>query len=180
MIVLGLDLGTKCGWAVDGKDSPSPPRAGTYTLHTSGASRGPAFFRFQEWLYQKRIDTGADKIIYEAAIPVLGDPNRKIKMNNDTIAVLWGLVTCVQAICAAPPMVPCIPAHIASVRKRFVDHGRPDNPKKVVSDRCKLLGWPTGSYDMTDAIAVWYWGKTEFDRSFKLETGLPMFAGGPA
>lgn len=47
------------------------------------------------------------------------------------------------------------PGHTQSWRKTFVGHGRPENPKQVTMDRCKLLGWSIKNEDEADAAGLW-------------------------
>lgn len=45
----------------------------------------------------------------------------------------------------------------STVRKHFVNHGRPDDPKRAVMERCRVLGWDVANNDAADAAATWSW-----------------------
>ena len=44
---------------------------------------------------------------------------------------------------------------ISTVRKHFVGHGYPKNPKEAVMARCRQLGWQPEDDNVGDAMALW-------------------------
>jgi hypothetical protein len=168
MIVLALDLASRTGWAVGGGGMP---KTGVYNL--SGGSRGHGFLGFNNWLYGKIDRTGAELIAYEKPLFSLG----KQGIRADVGMKLIGLAAMAEMIGAARG-IPVVVVAVQPVRKAFLGHGRPANPKQAVLDRCKLLGWETGGDDNRgDAAALWFWAKATHDPKFNIETGNPVFAG---
>lgn len=169
--VLAFDLATRVGWAGDGAEI-CPPRTGTYTLHTKGTIRGPAFLRFDEWAYDL-IGTLKPKLIaYEAPV-ITGRPT-----GLHEALLLIGLAAHVEAMAAAHG-VPVVdpPPHVQTIRKQTLGHGRPTNAKKAVMDFCAMLGWNVhGDDNRADAALLWMYVKSTRDRSFRVETGSPLFA----
>jgi hypothetical protein len=168
MIVLALDLATKTGWAVGGGGMPE---TGLHVLPTG--HRGHAFLGFNKWLYDKVDQTGAQMIAYEK--PLFG--GKGVKMREEVVMKLVGLAAMAEMI-GASRGVPVVVVAVQPVRKAFLGHGRPANPKQAVLDRCKLLGWETGGDDNRgDAAALWHWARATHDRTYNIETGNPVFAG---
>lgn len=62
----------------------------------------------------------------------------------------------------------------STVRKHFVNHGRPENAKKAVMDRCRMLRWEVSDDNAADACATWSWGIGSVHQSAIGHT--PMFA----
>jgi hypothetical protein len=178
MIVLGLDLSkSRTGFALDGREGACPPRAGS--RRTSGVTLGRLGFEYQEWLYEFAKTNRVELIAYEA--PAIGsrggkkDGERSFVMDEETSIALIGMAFATETIAHALG-VRCERAHVQTVRKFLVGHGRPPNPKRAVMERCRLLGWPAPNTDATDALAVWAWAKAGFDRSFRLEATTPLFS----
>lgn len=46
-------------------------------------------------------------------------------------------------------------ANVQTVRRHFVGHGRPKDPKAVVMARCRQLGWRADDDNIADASALW-------------------------
>ncbi len=170
MRVLALDIATASGWATDGC-AVCPPRFGTWRVPGGTANLGHAIFRFNQWLYEIAATYQPDIIAYEAPFMSSGGG----KTNPQTMFLLIGLCAVAESVAYAHK-VRAIQAHVQTVRKHFVGHGRPDNPKKVVAARCRQLGWDVRDDNAADACAIWTWAKATHDRTFRLETGA-LFAG---
>lgn len=169
MIVLALDLATETGWAVD-HEGGSMPRTGSYELRGNAASRGYAFLEFSKWLFSFARMTMADVIAYEA--PVFGG----MPTGPDHAMLLIGLAAMTEEKAAALD-VRCVQTVSSTVRKYFLGHGRPDNPKKAVVDRCNLLRWDVkNNHNRADAAALWCHTKATLDPAFRVETGTALFA----
>lgn len=67
------------------------------------------------------------------------------------------------------------PAHVQTWRKHFVGHGRPQDPKRAVIERCKLIGWEPANDDQADAMGLWHWGMSTYFRHWR-QVGTPLFA----
>lgn len=174
MIVLGLDLSkNRTGYAVDGLHGACPPRTGVWKPYGGGELLGRAGHEFQSWLFRMIGMWNVEMIAYEA--PPAGNTGGDIIMTFDETMMLFGMAFSVHIICEARKISPPRKVSVQTVRKHFVGHGRPPNPKKVVKQRCRALGWTPANEDESDAAAVWAWAKATLDPAFKLETG-PLFA----
>jgi len=170
MIGLGLDLSkAQTGWAVDGVRAPCPPRAGNW--NGPDLALGYVLDRYAKWLCEFIRINQVGAVAYEAAIQGGEDP----KFRNAQTAELLICFGGVTAMVCAGMGVPSHKVSVSTARKNFLGQGYPPNPKRAVSDRCKLLGWPTPNYDATDALCVWAWLKMTKDPSFRLETATPLF-----
>src|SRR5690606_34904388 len=104
--------------------------------------------------------------------PVLGNSGGKVF----TSELLIGLAF-MAGVVAASRRVRFERGHVQQVRRHFLGQGRPSNPKRAVMDRCRLLGWPVADHNCADAAALWCWAKSTYDKSFRVETGTPLFKG---
>jgi len=170
VIVLSLDIALRTGWCVDGPTT-CPPRAGVYAVPGSADALGRACFEFSAWLCQM-ISTWKPGIVsFEA--PLMG--GHGVVMNAATARLLISLCGHVESCCHGYS-VRCLEEHVQTVRKTFLSHGRPDNPKKAVLERCKLLGWDIPDHNAADATALWVHTKSYLDKSFRVEAATPMFS----
>lgn len=159
MKILAMDIATKTGIAVG--VSGGDPRSWFMDL-----GQAPDDRRFSNVL---RLTHGLieahqpDLIAVEAAI---GGPKAS--------AYLIGLVACVRG-CAFNRGVRCESVHLGSVRKHFLGKHftARDFPgmkrieakramKRMVMDRCQLLGWPVETDDEADAVALWDYACANF------------------
>lgn len=170
MIVLALDVATKTGWCVDGP-ATCPPRAGVFALTGGADGIGRACYRFSEWLCQMFATWKPEVVSFEA--PLMG--GHGVVMNANTARLLISLCGHVES-CAHGYGIRCLEEHVQSVRKSFLGHGRPDNPKKAVVERCKLLGWSVTDHNAADAVALWTHTKLHIDKAFRVEAATPMFS----
>lgn len=171
MRVLALDLASRTGWAVDRNDG-GPPRTGTYTLYASGNTRGPAFLKFNEWLYAFAGQCNVDLLAYEA--PIIGGA----PIGQHEAMLLIGLAAQVEMIAAARGVDVAATA-VSTVRAYFLGKGNGNLPgpkaKRLVLSRCASLGWETGGDDNRgDAAALWCHTKAQRDPKFNIET-TPLF-----
>lgn len=172
MILLALDISkNRTGFAVDGLDGACPPRTGTWSPPGGGHLIGKAGHAYQAWLYRVIGDWNVERVLYEA--PAAGNNGGGIVMTADLLEMLFGLAFSTQVI-AWTREIPASKAHVQTVRKHFCGHGRPNNAKKAVMDRCRQLNWNVPNHDAADAAALWCWGKATYDKSFRLETS-PLF-----
>ncbi len=178
MKLLALDLSKNAtGWAVDGIESICPPRLGTWRP-PKGRSIGHCGLAFQNWLYSSICEWGVDHLVYES--PMVGRaprPGKKsIVMNEETTIVLVGMAFACEVIAASRSM-PTSRVAISTWRKLFLGHGRPNDPKELAMECCRRLGWDAPSQDAAEAAGIWVWGKSCYDREFRLEEATPLFAG---
>ena len=174
MKILALDLSRKAtGWTVDGGEGR--PRHGTFRGAAATVGIGRAGVAFNQWLSDMIDVTGPEAIAIEA--PAVA--GHGIVMGEDEAMLLIGLAF-VCATVAELNGLRFMRAHVQTVRKCFVGQGRPKDAKAAVLARCKQIGWTVSNFDEADSAALWFWAKANHDRSFRIETGRPLFAGGSA
>ncbi len=179
MIILSLDVATKCGWAVDGPGGK--PRLGVFNNPSAGRGRGPVCLHFSNWLYPFAKACNPDMIVAEA--PAFGGKTKLDEEGKQTgfvmsaavAGLLIGLETQVEVV-AASLNVEFRSAHVQTVRRHFVGNGRPKNPKAVVMARCRQLGWDPPDDNAADAAALWDWAKSTYDRKSMSPPPTALFA----
>lgn len=93
--------------------------------------------------------------------------------------MLRGAIGVVEAV-AAKSRIPLIEGvSVQDARKHLIGRGRipKGEGKKLVHDRCRVLGWTVANNDESDACAIWSYGCAKANpRAAHLTT--PLFAGG--
>lgn len=195
--VLALDLATVSGWAIDGLNSVCPPRTGTFVMpQVQNRRYGRSMLSFERWLCAFIERERPQLVAYEAPLapheqkqqqlvmagtqpppPPFVPQRRPMIFTDHIIRILYGLVTITETVADA---LGCDYTRVTmfDARKHFTGQRTPENPKQVVWDRCRMLGWKIETLDESDAVAVWAYAKAKADRSFRLETG-PLFLGAP-
>ena len=153
-MILALDLGTRCGWAM-----AAPTFAGSieHRLLESGVqifdvkrgeSPGMRYLRFRRWL-EDITPSDCSLIAYE---------NFHMRGGAAT-EIAAGLVTRVQELCALRGIQHAA-VHSASLKKFATGRGNADKAAMLaaVAQRWKAVE----SDDEADAIAVLYWALAEF------------------
>ena len=142
----------------------------TYRVPGGGNDLGRAGLAFSEWLYDLASLEKPGLIAIEA--PVLGKSGGKVF----TSELLVGLAFTADLI-AASLNIRAVRAHVQSVRRHLLGNGRPENPKRAVMERCRLLGWSPRDNNEADAMALWLHTKSVHDRTYQPATGSPLFEG---
>lgn len=143
--IMALDLATRTGFAI-GKPGGAI-RSGSVRLRDSEDINSRGFRKLGIWLRDQFSVEMPELVMIEAPLPVGamidwdgGDGHRpKFRSNPNTIFFLNGLVSGAHTICG-PYGVRCLEASVQTVRKHFVGHARPENPKAAVIARCRQLG----------------------------------------
>jgi len=149
--ILFLDLATQMGFC---EGAPGEqPRYGSHRLGTVGAENEEVFGGLLKWLGQKLLAFPPRLVVYEAPMLMLGGGMAK-SSNIVTVERLVGLTAVAQAVCYGAK-VPVRRANVQTIRKHFLGVARPENPKKAVIDRCRLLGYAPKDDNAADAIAGW-------------------------
>lgn len=171
MRVLALDISTHVGWAADSDDRRGP-RTGTFHLQHGAIEFGKAGAEFGDWLSVIMIDRFRPEFVAVEAAAMTG---AGIVMNRDTGRLLIGLTFMAASVAAA-----CGLGYgeysVQTWRRHFLNHGRPENPKRQARERCRQLGWVADSDDAAEAAGLWCYAKSIKDRSFRVEAGTPLFA----
>lgn len=179
MRALFLDLSrTAIGWAVDSPQGGHPPLAGTRRPRFSEQKRGDFGHEYQQWLYKFLVKHKVDFVGYEAPIAYTDQSRRnpetrRIQHDFNEKMLLFGLAFATECI-AASRKLQYKEGHVQTIRKVFVGHGRPQDPKETVRAKCDDLGWPVANFDEADAVAGWVWAKHTYDKSFVWHGGLPL------
>jgi hypothetical protein len=151
-VLLALDLSSVATGFAFGDGSYTAPKVGVWRL--PGAA-DDVFDRTLSVLGESILQLcrviKATRVAIEAPIIAYGSQKNRSAHTAATMLLLTGV-----ARGAAYTATKRNAALVASstVRKHFVGHGFPDNPKKAVMDRCRLLGWQIDSHDAADAAAL--------------------------
>jgi hypothetical protein len=164
--IVAADIASATGLAVDGGDGR--PRGLTFRVPCGGEDLGRAGLAFSEWLYGVVAIEKPDLLAIEA--PVLGNAGGRVF----TSEILIGLAF-MAAVVAKSRGIRFERAHVQTVRRHLLGQGRPDNPKRAVLARCRLLGWAPANDNEADAMAVWAWAKARHDRTFRYESATELF-----
>lgn len=161
--ILALDLATNTGFAIG--DSKGKPTSWSRRLKTPEDDVECAFGNLGLILRDMFMVECPDLVVVEAPMSMGGmvkldeqsDRGFKFTSNPSTIYMLGGLVASVYTICK-PYGIRVRKANVQTVRKDFLGVARPSNPKKVVLDRCRQLGWLDRTCrddNRADALALW-------------------------
>lgn len=165
--MVGFDPSTtRFGVALGGERDPKPK---SLVWHLPGADN-QVFDRTlkvaSDSAREILLSTGATDIFIEAPI-IISD------RSAHTMAALMQLTGAVRA--AVPKTCRVHMVASSTVRKHFLQHGRPENPKLAVKNRCKLLGWDFEDDNAADACAVWCYGISLVCPKWS-PNGTPLFA----
>jgi hypothetical protein len=152
-VLLALDLGTRVTGFAFGPPEANAPKSGAYRL--PGAD---------DLVQLRMMATAGDSVsslcklikpthvCIEAPIVV---PDR----SAHTMTALMQLTGVVRtAIYRVNPGIRETLRSSQTIRKHFCGHGRPENPKTAVMEKCRLLGWQVETSDAADACAAWSYG----------------------
>lgn len=176
--VLALDTSTSTGWAHDNA-AGSAPMSGTLKLCGWKPKDQPASYaRLMEFIETTVNLHGITHVVIERPLSVYahaGFKGSKARKDPDLAETLLGLASCAAGIahwlgCDASVVAP------STVRKHFIGHGSPDDPKTWVMKRCRALGWPAIDDNAADALATWDYAKSVLDPGWASRT-TPLFAG---
>lgn len=161
MIILGLDIAAAASGAC--WDGPNGlPAFATLRQTLDGDNYGPLGTKFRQWL----CDLIAVSNCREIALEAPWVPSGSRKPSHPTPVriprMLLGLAFLAEQI-ADECSIACTDADVSTVRKFFVQNGRPPDPKRAVMQRCKQLGWAPRDEHQADAAAIWAYTKALAD-----------------
>lgn len=161
MIILGLDLSTRTGFALGATDSRRP-YSWTENLRVTDDLPAQATRRLACSLRNQieacqRDGRPIDLVAYER--PLTGSVISRMGRSQSFIGdMLQGFAALAEGIPACYG-IRSESVAVQTVRKAFVGNPRPDNAKRRVMSQCRRLGWGSPGFDdnEADAMAVWYW-----------------------
>ena len=138
------------------------------SIKCSGIDDRDALKRIGKWLIDFTKMEEIDWLFVEASIhpgAFLGEwdeQRQKVRAtsNPQTTVILAKIVGVVEFI-AGMKAIKYRTAHVQSVRKTFLGHGRPNDPKKRVKVMCHELGWKPANEDEADALAGWHYATVQ-------------------
>jgi Holliday junction resolvasome RuvABC endonuclease subunit len=157
MRVLGVDIATNSGFAVDLISGGEKPLTGTFRAEHFGDELGRAFVVFERWLEDMIRVHRPEVLAFEAPLVFGGRDGSTRHTTHQTIRKLFGLASIAELV-GYRAELQVFECHIQSVRKHFVGSGRAD--KREVLHRCRVLGWPVADDNAADAAAVWSFAKS--------------------
>ncbi len=157
MRVLGLDIATCSGFAVDPPDGGDKPLTGTFRAEHFGDELGRAFVAFEEWLEGMLRLHRPDCLAFEAPLVIGGTGGSTRQTTHQTVRKLFGLATIAELV-GTRGRIAVFECHIQSVRKHFVGSGRAD--KREILHRCRVLGWQVKDDNAADAAAIWDYARS--------------------
>lgn len=150
--LLALDIATTTGYAVDMPSGGDRPLFGNFKVDSDGGDAlGRAFAQFRRDLLGLISLHQPEVIAFEAALT-------ERLHGLDASLLLLGLGAMVE-LTGFELDLDVYSCDVSTVRRHFVGSAYPKNPKVVVMDRCKLLGWSPKTFDESDAGAVWDYAK---------------------
>lgn len=174
MRVLALDLSSKTGWACDGI-TPGAPMTGVWRLPKLDAlNQDRAFVQLDELIEATIIERAIECLVWEAPLNVyahagvdrFGGTRGSARKDPDLAHALIGLGV-IAAFRGTKLNLVTRAMDVQTVRRQFVGHGRPEDPKNAVMKRCAQLGWRVEDDNAADAAAVWFCAKAAADRYFQ-------------
>lgn len=154
MIILGLDLATKTGWAL-GK-AGARPSFGTVKLPKTGDDIGAFLLAYSEWFRPFLLEHKPQIVCFEAPLFLLRGNSQMA-----TAMKLMGLASTTELIIAhlakRGMSVRCFQAHQQEWKKHFTgfaNFSKKRDPYPPI-EACQERGWWVQSSDEADACGVW-------------------------
>lgn len=171
MILAADPSTTRFGLALGGPDN-GKPRA--WTIKLPGAADN---------VLDRTLGNAADTIALQCRFSkvTLVAIEEPIIIDDRSAHTMKSLMQLTGAIRAAAHRSGCrvMLVHSSTVRRHFVGHGFPHNPKQAVMDRCRLLNWEFTDDNSADAAALWCYAMSITFPKWA-PNGTPLFAGGAA
>ena len=175
--VLALDIAAKAsGAAFDGAEGR--PAFATLRQRIEGDEFGPIGTKFRTWMLDLIAVCRPEQIALEAPWVPSGNRAPSHPTAVRVPRLLLGLAFLAEQI-ADECSIRCSETAVSTVRKAFLGHGRPDDPKAAVMRQCRLLGWNPQDDHQADAAALFYYAKATFEPKWA-PGATPLFARAPA
>lgn len=163
--IIALDVSKSCTGVCEGRVGDVPK---FYSIKGNDLDNTAAMMRLGRWLIERTKVERPDFFFVEAAVSPAAfigeydeDKGRvRATTNPETTIALAKMLGAIEFV-AGMKSIATRTAHVQTVRKSFLGHGRPSDPKKRVMAMCRALGWEPGNLDEADAGAVWYYAGTQ-------------------
>ena len=144
MTLLALDLGTRTGWALDGR-----PIAHGYSDFRPGRfdGGGMRYLRFVRWLNDLHAQRAVTEVVFEEVRRHIG---------TDAAHVYGGLMAHLQAWCETLD-IPYRGIPVGTIKRHATGKGNADKAAMIAAMRAK--GHPVSDDNEADAIALLYCAK---------------------
>lgn len=151
-VQIALDLATQCGYAIGAPGET--PIHGSASLRSSSTHAGAKMCVLIDWLAPHIEEHRPVRIIYEA--PLLMMPKSDDRGSGGNAATMENLIGMAKMVdmLACRWDVPVVKTASSTVRKFFVGHGRPKDPKMAVVNECIRRGWNPRDDNDADALAT--------------------------
>ncbi len=150
--ILALDVATQMGVA-EGR-AGEPPRSYTVRLGDAECSMAERAGKATRWIAEQLLIDKPDWIYIEAPLT----PNASKSADATVVALtLFGAI----AGPAECKLRNVRTGNVQTVRKAFLGHARPSNPKQRAKAMCEALGWSPKTLDEADALALHWWATTK-------------------
>lgn len=163
-VVLALDNATVVGLSVDGPKDFCPVTKSHALPSAAKVGRPKHFYAFAELLHDAIKEYSPDILAFETPLN-LGSKFGFARTEGFELA--FGYAALIQAI-AEQHDLQCVDYTVAQIRAHFLGRGRipKGEGKKLVFERCKLLGWDVKGYDESDSAALWSLAKAKLNPAF--------------
>lgn len=181
--ILALDTARRTGWCTDGeRDDAGPPLHGVWKLPgllpaTIDKAASALFDLVQAAIRQHRAEVLVVEEINQGTVsrPGMGLGHRTLPS-----------IACLAAFRLG---VRRFEVNTSTMRKNFVGHGRPKDPKVAMLAACARLGegWRTKDHNEADAMGIWCLAKARLQPDWQLQKAVilrarvmaaPLFAQG--
>jgi hypothetical protein len=165
MLIAAFDIATVTG-AADG-DPKGKPRCWHWNLKEAGDSRPLKLAMLRDYTDRYLAENKPDAVFYEEGLPLGAlfatvakhgvQAAFRLGATDETLGFLRGAIGVVES-CAAAARIRRIEAiGVQDARRHLLGAGRipKGEGKKLVFDRCKMLGWAPKNNDESDALALW-------------------------
>lgn len=152
-LILALDLASTTGVA-EGRPGERP-RAWTWRLGSAGSSQAHRLAELLKLTSQHLMVSRPDQIWIEA--PMAPAVMVDIGGSAQTAAFLFGCPAVVKAVAYLRGIYRVTEANVQDVRHHFINRRTlpKGEGKRVVIDRCRVLGWEVENDNEADAAALW-------------------------
>ena len=176
-IVLALDIATKTGFAHDSPED-GRPLTGVFRAPApegdaeDGWEFGRTFAGYRRWLVGLIGMVKPATVAFEAPLQIVQGNRSKVRTNQNTIRILFGLAAITEMVIAEAGVRP-YEANVMTVKRHFAGSGHAD--KAAMKARCRQLGWQIVDDNAADAAALWAYMKALEDPKWAPRS-TPLFA----